>query len=191
MGAVIETRTDPRWLAVALERFDEVLVDHAHCEKKAAATAMALVASYPERERLVRRMSALAIEELRHFRAVHQFMRARGIVLTRDEGDSYVRALLQCMRHAAEARMIDRLLVAGVIEARSRERLGLLGDALDDPELAAFYANLARVEGGHAELFVKLALHYGQPDETRARLAELTKAEAEILAELPIRPRIH
>ena len=188
---MIATKTDPRWVGVALERFDEVLVDHAHCEKKAAATAMALVASYPEREWLVRRMSALAIEELRHFRAVHQLMRARGIVLTRDEGDAYVKALLQCMGHAAETRMIDRLLVSGVIEARSHERLGLLADALDDPELAAFYANLSRVEAGHADLFVKLALHYGKPDETRARLAEWVKLEAEILAELPIRPRIH
>ncbi len=186
---MLATKTDTRRVAVALERFDEVLVDHAHCEKKAAATAMALVASYPERERLVRRMSALAIEELRHFRAVHQLLRARGIVLTRDEGDQYVKALLRHMRH--EQRMIDRLLVSGVIEARSHERLGLLADALDDPELSAFYANLSRVEAGHADLFVKLALHYGKPDETRARLAEWVKLEAEILAELPIRPRIH
>ncbi len=188
---MIETPTDPRWLAVALEQFDQVLVDHAHCEKKAAATAMALVASYPERERLVRRLSALAIEEIRHFRAVHQLMRARGIVLSRDEGDPYVKALLGHMRHAREERLLDRLLVAGVIEARSHERLGLLAGALRDPELAAFYANLARVEAGHADLFVNLALAYGKPDEAHARLSQLLGIESEILAALPIRPRIH
>ncbi len=188
---MIRSATDPRWLKAALEDFNALLVDHAHCEKKAAATALSLVSSYPEYERVVQRMSALAIEELRHFRAVLRLMRKRGVALTRDPGDPYVQALLKQMRHGLTTRLVDRLLVAGVIEARSHERLGLLADALDDPELSAFYANLSRVEAGHADLFVKLALHYGKPDETRARLAEWVKLEAEILAELPIRPRIH
>jgi tRNA-(ms[2]io[6]A)-hydroxylase len=188
---VIQTKTDPRWLAVALEHMDRVLVDHAHCEKKAAATAMALVASYPECERLVRRLSALAIEEIRHFRQIHRFMRARGLALGRDGGDPYVKQLLRHMRHPPEERMMDRLLVAGLIEARSTERLGLLGDALQDPELAAFYTNLARVESGHAKLFVELARVHADAEETHARLAELAHTEAEILASIPVEPRIH
>ena len=191
VGAVIQTKTDPRWLAVALEHMDRVLVDHAHCEKKAAATAMALVASYPEREWLVRRLSALAIEEIRHFRQIHRFMRARGLALGRDGGDPYVQQLLRHMRHPPEERMMDRLLVAGLIEARSTERLGLLGDALQDLELATFYTNLARVESGHAKLFVELALAHADADETHARLAELARSEAEILASIPVEPRIH
>jgi tRNA-(ms[2]io[6]A)-hydroxylase len=188
---VIERSTDPRWLAVALEHFDEVLVDHAHCEKKAAASAMSLVASYPEHERLVRRLSALAIEELRHFRAVHRQLCARGLVLARDAGDPYARALLERVRHGRVQRLIDRLLVAGLIEARSCERLELLAGALPDPELARFYASLARAEAAHADLFVKLALFYGEDEQTRARLSELARAESEILRSLPIRPRIH
>ena len=141
---MIRSATDPRWLKAALEDFNALLVDHAHCEKKAAATALSLVSSYPEYERVVQRMSALAIEELRHFRAVLRLMRKRGVVLTRDPGDPYVQALLKQMRHGHTTRLVDRLLVAGVIEARSHERLGLLADALDESELAAFYRSLAR-----------------------------------------------
>ena len=90
---MIRTPTDPRWLEHALAHFDDVLVDHAHCEKKAAAAAMSLVAAHPEHDELVRRLSALAIEELRHFRSVYAELRRRQIPLTRDRGDPYARAL--------------------------------------------------------------------------------------------------
>ncbi len=188
---MIRSATDPRWLKAALEDFNALLVDHAHCEKKAAATALSLVSSYPEYERVVQRMSALAIEELRHFRAVLRLMRKRGVALTRDPGDPYVQALLKQMRHGHTTRLVDRLLVAGVIEARSHERLGLLADALDEPELAAFYRSLARAEAGHADLFVSLARRVAQNEDIDGRLAELACLESTILADLPIEPRIH
>ncbi|MFQ5513980.1 MAG: tRNA-(ms[2]io[6]A)-hydroxylase [Myxococcota bacterium] len=188
---MIRRATDPRWVTTALESLDALLVDHAHCEKKAAATALSLVASYPDEDRLVQRMSGLAIEELRHFRAVYRLLRRRGVKLSRDGGDPYVQALMRQMRHGGHERMIDRLLVAGVIEARSHERLGLLAGALRDSELAAFYASLAEAESGHAHLFVKLARELGDSREVARRLEVWLRSESEILAALPLQPRIH
>lgn len=188
---MILSATDPRWLALALERVDEVLVDHAHCEKKAAASALSLVAAYPERRHLVRRLSALAIEELRHFRAVHAELVRRGLVLARDPGDPYAVALQKLLRHGREERFLDRLLVCGLIEARSRERLALLAEALPDAGLARLYAKLASAEAGHAELFRELAARYVPPDVVAARLGALARDEAELVRALPLAPRIH
>ena len=122
---MIQKPTDPGWVKLALQNFDALLADHAHCEKKAAATALSLVASYPDCDRLVRKLSLLAIEELRHFRAVHLLLHKRGRSLNRDSGVDYVKALLQNLRHTPEERRMDRLLVAALIEARSHERLSL------------------------------------------------------------------
>jgi len=157
----LASASDPRWIEVALERFDEVLCDHAHCEKKAASQAISLCATWPEKVQLVQSMSRLAHEELSHFRQVYDRVVARGLVLRRDHGDPYARALRKQVRHEQEAtRLTDLLLVCGLIEARSHERLALLGDHLEDPELQLFYRTLAQVEAGHAKLFVRLVNTY-------------------------------
>lgn len=182
--------THPRWLDIALAKLDDVLVDHAHCEKKAAATALSLIGAYPDREHLVRRMAALAIEELRHFRAVHDRVLERGLALGRDPGDPYAKRLLASVRDGGITRLTDRLLVAGLIEARSHERLALLAEGIADPGLSDFYASLARAERGHARLFVELAERY-DPEGSVRRLEELAAREAEIVADLPLLPRIH
>lgn len=189
--ALLRSRTDPRWVEVALARLDAVLLDHAHCEKKAAAQAMSLLSTYPERVELVRRMAALAREELAHFRQVHDRLVARGLVLGRDPGDPYARELRRHLRRDDPGRFLDLLLVSALIEARSCERLGLLAAALPDPDLAAFYATLATAEQGHARLFVDLARRYVDPAEVAARLDELATAEAEVVARLPLEPRVH
>ena len=188
---MISTPSDPRWLPIALRDMDRVLVDHAHCEKKAAATAMSLVSSYPEHERLVRRLTALAIEELRHFRSVYEQLRGRGLALGPDPGDPYAQKLRSTVRGPRDDRLLDRLLVAGLIEARSCERLGLLAAALGDAELASMYESLARAEAGHATLFRDLAAELFPAQDVDTRLAELTEIEARIVAELPLEPRIH
>ncbi len=190
LRAVLLNSTDPRWLQVALAGLDAVLVDHAHCEKKAAATALSLVAAYPDREQLVRRMSALAIEELRHFRQVHELLCERGLQLGRDPGDPYARELMLRVRSSGTGRLTDRLLVAALIEARSHERLDLLAGGVADSGLSSFYAALARAEKGHARLFVELAERY-DPDGAPGRLDELAGYEAEVVAALPLEPRIH
>lgn len=188
---LLKAPTDPRWLEVALADFDRVLLDHAHCEKKAAAQALSLVASYPDRARLVQRLSRLAQEELGHFRQVYDRLLARGLVLERDPGDPYAQALRKLLRRSDPGRLTDLLLVSALIEARSCERLELLAGALPDADLRAFYATLAQAEAGHHKLFVGLAREYDDPAVVAARLDELAVAEAEIMVGLPIEPRVH
>src|SRR5690242_17696590 len=127
--------TDPRWLPLALARFDEVLVDHAHCEKKAAANALSLIQSYPDLPGLPAQMARLAREESAHLAKVLELMEARGLTLGRDAGDPYAQALQTWVRNGAAERRVDRLLVAAVIEARSCERLSLLAEGLEEPSL--------------------------------------------------------
>jgi tRNA-(ms[2]io[6]A)-hydroxylase len=171
--------------------FGAVLRDHAHCERKAAASAMALVNWYPSHEVLVRRLTKLAQEELRHFREVHRVIVERGLTLTRDSGDPYVQRLLTHVRHPSDQRRMDRLLVSSLIEARSSERLQLLAGALGDDPLGFFYKALATAERGHYTLFVDLAALYDAPEAVASRLEVLAAAEADIVASLPIEPRIH
>jgi tRNA-(ms[2]io[6]A)-hydroxylase len=192
---MLQSSTDPAWLPLALERLDEVLLDHAHCEKKAAAQAMSLLATYPDRVHLVQRMARLAQEELAHFRQVFDRCLARGLTLPRDHGDPYARKLRKLVRHDRDdTRLMDLLLVCALIEARSCERLTLLAEGLegrDEAELAKFYAQLAQAERGHATLFVDLAREYDDPQAVESRLEAMAQAEAEIVAGLPVEPRIH
>lgn len=187
---MILSKTAPGWVEVATENMNAVLVDHAHCEKKAAASAMSLVAGYPEHEVLVRRMSALAVEELQHFRAVYERIVERGLSLGRDRGDPYAQDLMALAR-PNRGRLTDRLLIFGLIESRSHERLELLATHLESPELKRLYRDLAQAESRHAELFRELACCYDDPDAVSDRLDELARTEAQIVAALPIEPRIH
>ena len=171
--------------------FDAVLIDHAHCERKAAASAMGLVTAYPGLDVLVRRLSKLAQEELRHFREVHRFVVERGLSLKRDSGDPYVQRLLKHVRTPEAQRRLDRLLVSSLIEARSSERLQLIAEALPGSDLGAFYKALAVAERGHYKLFVELAALYDDEAVVESRLTELASAEADIVRSSPIEPRIH
>jgi tRNA-(ms[2]io[6]A)-hydroxylase len=172
---------------------DDVLVDHAHCEKKAAASAMSLVVGYPEHQELVRRMSSLAVEELQHFRSVYERIVERGLSLGRDQGDPYAQRLMALARpnNHDGGRLTDRLLLFGLIEARSHERLQLLATHLEANDLKRFYGDLATAESRHATLFKDLACLYDDSDAVEKRLRELAAREAEILAALPIEPRVH
>lgn len=185
------SKSDPRWIEVATSDMDALLVDHANCERKAAGSALSLIAAYPEQSVLVRRLSALAIEELRHFRQVCEFVEARGLVLKPDFGDPYAKALQALARTPRHQRLVDRLLLASLIEERSQERLALLADAIEDPALAAFYRRLARAEKTHALLFVDLAAETRFESDLSSRHIELAEREAKILGDLPVEPRIH
>jgi tRNA-(ms[2]io[6]A)-hydroxylase len=184
------TKTPPGWARLAVERFDEVLVDHAHCEKKAAANALSLLSAFPEVPGLPRAMARLAREEAGHLAQVLQVLERRGLRLGRDPGDPYAQALQEHVRHARAERLLDRLLVAALIELRSQERLALLAEHLEEADLRDFYARLAAAEAGHGELFWRLAVKVS-PDEAASRGAELAAAEARLLETLPIRAAIH
>lgn len=181
--------TDPRWIALALSRFDEVLVDHAHCEKKAAAHALSLLSSYPELPGLPLAMATLAREEAQHLKQVLKLLAARKLELGRDLGDPYAKGLYAQLRTRGLERRLDQLLISAIIEARSEERLRLLATHLADPALRAFYEDLALAEAGHAGLFVKLAAR-ASPDWA-ARLEALLDAEAAVLSSLPLRAAVH
>ena len=184
------SRTDPRWVEVALADLDAVLCDHLHCERKAAQSALSMVRAYPDRPELVAAVARLAHEETSHVVQVTQVLARRGARPRFDLGDDYVQALRRAARRRDPERLVDHLLVFALIEARSAERLGLLGEALPDPELAAFYRSLASAEVRHSRTFLALAAEVA-PAEVAARAAELAAREADIVARLPLRPRIH
>ena len=185
---------DP-WVAVVLDGFDDFLLDHAACERKASANALSLVTHYPDRQELVRLMIELAREELHHFQQVHQLIEDRGLLLTRDRKDPYLNALLKRIRRGREDYFLDRLLIAGIAEARGCERFGLISAALEksgaDSNLAAFYANLSESEARHRELFIDLAGLYFDPKDVASRLSEWLDDEARIVSELPIIAALH
>lgn len=187
---ILRSSTDPRWVAVALSDLDRTLGDHAHCEKKAGASALKLVAEHADLPELVRPLARLAQEEQRHLMAVLVELGRRGAPLPPDEGDPYAQELLRLVR-AGPGRFVDRLLVCALIEARSCERLGLLGQALPAGRLRDLYRKLAAAEAGHERLFVELAVQRVGAAEARARLEVLAEAEASIVAGLPLLPRIH
>jgi len=182
--------TPSAWVRLAAQRFDEVLVDHAHCEKKAAAQALSMVAAFPDVPGLARAMARLAREEAGHLAQVLQLVEKRGLRLGRDPGDPYAQALQKHVRQPMAERLLDRLLVSALIELRSQERLFLLSKHLPDADLRGFYARLAAAEAGHGELFWKLA-QKAAPAEASQRAAELAAEEARIVRDLPIRAAIH
>jgi tRNA-(ms[2]io[6]A)-hydroxylase len=181
-------QTSPAWVELAVARFDEVLVDHAHCEKKAAAHALSMLSAFPREPELARAMAVLAREEAGHLTQVLSLMEARGLTLDRDTGDPYAQGLQAQVRQPAQERLLDRLIVSALIEARSEERLRLLSQHLPDPELREFYAKLADSEAGHGSLFLRMAQRL---PGFAARFAEMAQIEADLIRDLPIRAAIH
>jgi tRNA-(ms[2]io[6]A)-hydroxylase len=187
----LKYKTRPEWVEGIVDAMDVFLPDHAAAEKKASAMAMGMVAHYPDRTELVTAMIDLALEELSHFRAVVRLMQARGLNLGPDEKDLYINALRNTFRNGKEHFFMDRLLVAGIVEARGAERFGLVADALPVGELKRFYRSITRSEHAHQGLFLQLADRYFDASEVRVRLDELLDIEAVIASGLPIRPALH
>lgn len=188
--AALRVSTPPGWAEIALADLEGTMSDHAHAEKKAALSAMAMLTREPQRTDMAGKMAKLAREELRHLDQVLGHLRRLGWTLRRDLPDRYAGQLLQVRRPSGPAGLVDRLLCAALIEARSWERLNLLGEALEG-ELGEFYAELARSEAGHYRLFVELARQECPDQDIDARLGELAVTEAEIVLALPHEARIH
>jgi tRNA 2-(methylsulfanyl)-N6-isopentenyladenosine37 hydroxylase len=186
----VRSQTTAAWAQAVLSDLDSFLQDHAACERKASATAMTLASHYRDKRLLVDAMVALACEELDHFRRVYEIIASRGGTLGPDTKDRYVVDMLGLVRRGPDVYLLDRLLVAGVVEARGCERFRILGEALDG-DLGELYRRFAGGEALHAALFVKLARGYFPDRAVDARLDELLSAEAAVVAALPLRPALH
>ena len=185
--------TTHSWIDGARRALPTILLDHAHCEKKAASTAVGFLFRYPERPDLAAAMSRVAREELVHFERVLGELRRRGEVLRRLQPSSYGAELYKCVRSWQPAKLVDELLVSALIEARSCERFALLADALRDvdPSLAAFYEELRPSEERHAALYVELACAAAPEAEVLARLHTLAAREAAIVSAPGAAIRLH
>jgi tRNA-(ms[2]io[6]A)-hydroxylase len=175
--------TPERWLREACARWQELLLDHAYCEKKAASTALALIFAYPEHEQQSLALARVAREELRHFEQVTRLMARLGVAFRRLQPGRYAAALRAALATHEPRRRLDLLLTSALIEARSRERFASLATRLPAP-LGDFYADLERAEARHAGLYLELASaaarHAGGLD-WQARFAELAAIEAGLI----------
>lgn len=183
--------TSQEWVEQAIANLDTILLDHSHCERKAAGVALNLMFRYPDRTKLVRMLTAIAREELDHFELVNQHLEQRQIALGALAAPPYGAGLSSQIRKQEPERLLDSLLVSGLIEARSHERLGLLGDRCQDPELAKFYRSLMASEARHYGVYWILATTYFDRSVVDRRLEELSLVESDLLATLHPEPRIH
>jgi tRNA-(ms[2]io[6]A)-hydroxylase len=179
------------WLAQALAHPELLLIDHAHCERKAAGVALQLMFRYPSDAELAAVLSPLAQEELEHFDRVLALLQRRGIALRPLPAPPYGAALAAQVRRTEPERMLDSFLVAGLIEARSHERLALLASHSPDPELQGLYGDLLESEARHFGLYWVLCERRWPRVQLVARLQELAAVEAELLAALHPQPRLH
>ena len=187
----LSSSTPPRWLDSVESHLEEILIDHAHCEKKAASTAMSLIFAYVDRVPLVRSLSTIVEEELLHFRQVLDQLERRGWTFRRLRPGAYGRRLNELVRPGEPERAVDRFLIAALIEARSCERFALLRERITDRGLADFYGSLFESEARHYATYVQFAEEFAPADVVHRRLEALAAAEAQIVAEGDPLPRMH
>lgn len=185
--------TDPRWVNIAEKNIKDILVDHAYCEQKAASTAISFIVSFPEYDDLVREMINLVEEEMSHFRMVYDLLKSKGYDMGRDRKDEYVVKLRQFFPKGGSRtdQLVHRLLIAGLIEARSCERFRLLSEELSDEGLKKFYKKLMISEAHHYTMFLKFARQYGNKEDVNTKWQKLLDYEARIMASLGQHETIH
>lgn len=187
----LQSTSSDRWLLQVDQNLNEILIDHAHCEQKAASTAMDLMFDYVEHEDLCQQMTEIIREELEHFHLVRDLLKQRGVRFCRLKPGTYGRKLKELVQRQEPHRAVDRLLVAALIEARSCERFVLLRDHLQDPQLKQFYGSLYESEARHHATYVRLARGFASDHVVNERLEELAVAEAAIITEGCELPRVH
>ncbi len=183
--------TQAAWIEQAVNNLDEVLLDHSHCERKAAGVALNMMFRYPAHGPLLKALTAIAQEELEHFEQVNQILEKRGVKLRPLQPAPYGAGLKSQIRRQEPERMLDAMLVAALIEARSHERLGLLAEHCGDPELSKFYRALMASEARHYGAYWLLATQDYDRDIVDQRLEELATAESDLLETLHFAPRVH
>lgn len=187
----LKYRTPLEWSEAPLKDFDSFLIDHAACERKASAVGLSFVVRYPDRKELIDPMIQFAREELEHFHQVYRVLSQRGLSLSDDKPDDYVNGLLREVRTGTHQRLLDRLLVSSIIEARGTERLGIISQVVTEPELQSLYLRLTRAEARHKDLFYDLALLYFDKKTLEDRLSFFLELEARVIASLPWQAAVH
>jgi tRNA-(ms[2]io[6]A)-hydroxylase len=190
----LQLETDPRWVDIASKSIEEILIDHAFCEQKAASSGISLIILFPDRQELVEALTEIVAEEWSHFERVLKELKKRGFNLGESRKDEYVFKLQKIEKKGGsrETQMMEKLLLCALIEARSCERFKLLHENLEDPELKKFYYEFMVSEAGHYVTFVNLAKLYNPEEKVKTRLKEMLDQEAEIVRTLEWRTdRVH
>jgi len=189
----LQLSTDPRWVNIVEANIEEILTDHAWCEQKAASNAIYIIVNNSDKVELVTEMLRIAREELEHFEQVHEVIKKRGLVLGRERKDDYVGELVKFMKKDGSRNdaLIERLLFAAMIEARSCERFKVLSTNISDPELAQFYRELMISEAGHYTTFLKFARQYSESIDVDKRWKEWIAFEASIITKYGNKETVH
>ncbi len=186
--------TDPRWVNLAEKSLEEILTDHAYCEQKAATACISLIQQFPDKKELVRELSPVVAEEWEHFRAVISRLDAHNLQLGFQRKDEYVNELMKFQKKGGsrDDRLVERLLVCALIEARSCERFRLMSLHLEDEDMRSFYHSFMVSEAGHYHMFIELAKTYGDPEAVKVRWQEYLDYEKELMERLDVRgDRVH
>ncbi|UTW62048.1 tRNA-(ms[2]io[6]A)-hydroxylase [bacterium SCSIO 12741] len=184
--------TPVEWTQAVLSDFDSFLQDHADCERKASSMAMSFIAKCPDRNEIIPELIETALEELVHFKLVYEVMEKRGVSLKNDmPQDEYINQLIKACRSGREERLMDRMIVASVVEARGAERFRLVAENHPDAEMQKFYDMLWKSEHKHSDIFLRLAEHYWPFDQINDRLQVFLEKEGNILSALPFKPALH
>lgn len=184
--------TDPRWANIAEENLEEILTDHAWCEQKATTNAITIITMVPEHPELITALLEIAKEELEHFQMVHEIIKKRGYTFGRERKDDYVGQLFKfIVQGTRENYIIDRLLFAAMIEARSCERFKVLTENIKDEELKEFYKELMISEANHYTAFIGFARKLGDPETVNKRWEEWLEYESIIIRSYGKKESIH
>ncbi len=191
LGLKFETETS--WAEIAKDNLQQILTDHAFLEQKAASNAVSIIINYSEETELVQAMSEIAIEEMQHFKMVHNFMIQRGMVLGREQKNDYAIKLQKFFTKTKDRTnaLVQRLLIAALIEARSCERFKVFSENMKDKELAEFYKDLMISEANHYTLFLGFARKYQDREIVDKKWDALVDFEAEMMKNRGIKATIH
>lgn len=188
--------TDPRWVKIVERNIEEILVDHAYCEQKAASNAISMIVQYPHYSDLVAAMSAICKEEMEHFELVHQKLQERGLKLGFERKDPYVNDLAQYLKYTKANNtpagvFVNKMLFAAMIEARSCERFKILSEEIADEDLRNFYRGLMESEARHYTTFLGFARKYSNGIDVDAAWKDFLAYEAELMASYGKKETMH
>ncbi len=192
----LKMATDPRWVNIVEKNLEEILIDHAFCEQKAASNSISIIVQYPQYPDLVESMVEICKEEMEHFKMVHDKIKERGFKLGFERKDPYVKDLSSYLKtnksnSSREGHFVNQMLFAAMIEARSCERFKILSEELNDKDLRNFYRMLMESEARHYVTFLNFAKKYGGNIDVNAHWEDFLKFEADLMKEYGKSETIH